>query len=73
MELDNNDGNKEIELTNEEYRILGRIFGSFAQRKIKELKRPKRETDFEYKDEEKSFKRGGVLSFGRRKGNKACV
>lgn len=54
-------------MTDEQYEAVGRFFGSFAAKAMREIYRPKTERNDEKKDEDGPFRRGGVASFGRRK------
>ncbi len=60
------EGMKE-EFTKEDYQILARILAPAVLKVINRLNTPKRERDSLVYDEERSYKRGGVVSFGKRK------
>ena len=60
------EGMKE-EFTKEDYQLLARILAPAVLKVIKRLNTPKRERDSHVTDEERSYRRGGVISFGKRK------
>jgi|GEM_PF-3340488 hypothetical protein len=55
------------EFTKEDYQLLARILAPAVLKVINRLNTPKRERDNLFCDEEKSYRRGGVISFGKRK------
>jgi hypothetical protein len=60
------EGMKE-EFTKEDYQLLARILAPAVLKVINRLNTPKRERDSLVSDEEIFYKRGGVISFGKRK------
>ncbi len=60
------EGMKE-DFTKEDYQLLARILAPAVLKVINRLNTPKRERDSLASDEERSYKRGGVISFGNRK------
>jgi hypothetical protein len=60
------EGMKE-EFTKEDYQLLARILAPAVLKVINRLNTPKRERDSLVTDEESFYRRGGVISFGKRK------
>lgn len=60
------EGMKE-EFTEEDYELLARILAPTVLKVINRLNTPKRERDSRVSDKERSYRRGGVISFGKRK------
>jgi hypothetical protein len=60
------EGMKE-EFTKEDYKLLARMLAPAVLKVINRLNTPKRERDSLVYDEERSYKRGGIISFGKRK------
>jgi hypothetical protein len=60
------EGMKE-EFTKEDYQLLARILAPAVFKVINRLNAPKRERDSLVYDEDRFYRRGGVISFGKRK------
>ncbi|MCI1245425.1 MAG: hypothetical protein LKG11_05735 [Bacilli bacterium] len=60
------EGMKE-EFTKEDYQLLARVLAPAVLKVINRLNTPKRERDSRVSDEERTYRRGGVISFGKRK------